>query len=258
MSLDGLDELSKEGQNLFNASNSAEAKQNYKNWVEKISIWLSKKFPETGLTADWLSKEIPYENYSSPALEQSALQNNINTRLRWLGNLPSKVRLNNLLGPVRAQNDAHEIGRKEIKLQTTSRAYVDPERIEQLKILEQKKFDLTRLIRLCEEVNICFAGECYIALIMLVRAILDHVPPIFQKSTFAELANNYGDGGKSFKEAMLNLENSSRKIADHYLHSQIRSVEAVPNATQTDFSNNIDLLLSEIVRYLKSTSPSVN
>ena len=56
------------------------------------------------------------------------------------------------------------------------------------------------LIRMCEELNVCFAGECYLAMIMHTRAIIDHVPPIFNCKTFAEVASSYG-GTRSFKEA---------------------------------------------------------
>lgn len=88
-------------------------------------------------------------------------------------------------------------------------------------------------------------------MIVLTRALLDHIPPIFECNKFAEVANNY-DGSKSFKEAMKNLENSSRKIADHYLHSQIRKRESLPTVKQIDFSNDIDFLLAEIIRGLKT------
>ena len=54
---------------------------------------------------------------------------------------------------------------------------------------------------------------------------------------------------------MANLETSSRKIADHYLHAQIRQSEALPNVTQIDFSNAVDFLLAEIVRVLKWPNP---
>jgi Sec-independent protein translocase protein TatA len=60
---------------------------------------------------------------------------------------------------------------------------------------------------------------------MLARALLDHIPPIFGFHTFPDLASQYGGGGKSFKECMNHLENSSRKIADAHLHSQIRKKE---------------------------------
>jgi hypothetical protein len=84
----------------------------------------------------------------------------------------------------------------------------------------------------------------------LTRALLDHVPPIFLCAKFSEVANNYA-GSKSFKESMKHLENSSRKIADQYLHTQIRQKESLPNITQVSFSNDIDVLLSEICRILK-------
>ncbi len=47
---------------------------------------------------------------------------------------------------------------------------------------------------------------------------------------------------------MTNLENSSRKIADSYLHTRIRNKESLPNRTQVNFSNDMDVLLSEIIR----------
>jgi hypothetical protein len=84
---------------------------------------------------------------------------------------------------------------------------------------------------------------------MLTRAILDHVPPIFGSTKFGEVANNYA-GAKSFKESMLNLENSSRKISDQYLHVQVRTKETLPTVRQVDFSNDLDVLLAEIVRIL--------
>ena len=50
---------------------------------------------------------------------------------------------------------------------------------------------------------------------------------------------------------MVHLDSSSRKIADAFLHTQIRSKEVLPNSTQIDFSNDLDVLLSEIYRTLK-------
>ena len=84
---------------------------------------------------------------------------------------------------------------------------------------------------------------------MLVRATLDHVPTIFGYKTFIEVSNNYG--GKSLKKSLLNLQNSSRNISDAYLHETIKQKESLPNATQIDFRNDLDLLLGEIVRILK-------
>jgi hypothetical protein len=109
---------------------------------------------------------------------------------------------------------------------------IDPRRIEELKLIRSVKFDFSKLIRMCEELNRCFAAECYLGAAMLIRSILDHVPPIFQVGRFSEVANNY-TGSKSFKASMAVLENSSRNIADHHLHTQIRSHEVLPNANRS-------------------------
>jgi hypothetical protein len=128
--------------------------------------------------------------------------------------------------------------------------YVDPYRINELRSIKSSSYDLSKLIVLCEEINKCYKMECYFAVAMLVRSILDHVPPIFGQKTFTEVANNYKEA-RSFKEAMHNLDGSSRKIADSFLHVQIRAKEALPNKTQVNFSNNLDVLLSEIARVIK-------
>ena len=49
------------------------------------------------------------------------------------------------------------------------------------------------------------------------------------------------------------LEKSSRKIADSYLHTQIRKNESsLPTETQINFKNDLDVLLQEIERKIKS------
>lgn len=129
--------------------------------------------------------------------------------------------------------------------------YVDPSRLEELRTLKSPKYDLSKLVRLCEELNTTSNDECYYSIAMLIRAILDHVPPLFGYKSFAELANNYKAGGQSFKRCMQHLENSSRRIADSHLHTQIRKNESLPNRTQVNFSSDLDMLLGEVVRVLK-------
>ena len=85
---------------------------------------------------------------------------------------------------------------------------------------------------------------------MLLRTVLNHVPPVLGYDTFAEVANNYGSAKsqKSFKASMQRLQNSLRNIADMHLHSPIRSREDVPTATQVDFAADLDVLLGEVIR----------
>jgi hypothetical protein len=69
--------------------------------------------------------------------------------------------------------------------------YVDLTRLHDLKTLSNKKWDLTRLVRMCEELNDAFERDAFITCSMLVRGIVDHVPPIFNCKSFGEVANNY-------------------------------------------------------------------
>ena len=138
-----------------------------------------------------------------------------------------------------------------IKLnKNTNGHYVNPSRLEELKeVTSKSEYDLIKLIRLLEELNIAYSNESYFAVGMIVRSIIDHVPPIFGKLSFNEVTENYGT--KSFKELLRKLNDSSRKISDSMLHTHIRKKEILPNETQVDFRSELDFLLGEIIRINK-------
>lgn len=129
---------------------------------------------------------------------------------------------------------------------STKSAYVDASRIDALVSVKGKPWDTTRLVQMCRELNVAHENECHISVAMLVRGILDHVPPAFGKKSFGEVASNHG--GKSFKGSMKHLDDGARNIADGHLHQQMRAKESVPTATQVDFKQSLDVLLDEIVR----------
>lgn len=124
---------------------------------------------------------------------------------------------------------------------------IAPARIMELLKLQSNSYDFAKLIRLCEELNTAYANGCFFATVMITRAIIDHVPPVFGLQKFAHVANNYS-GAQSFKEAMTQLDLMDRNIADLYLHEHIRSAEALPLPQQVNFGPALDLLLQEIVR----------
>lgn len=130
------------------------------------------------------------------------------------------------------------------------RNYINSERIKELANIKNKKFDLTKLVQYCKELNIAFDNKCYLTTSVLLRSIIDHVSPIFEVDSFSKVANNY-NGTRSFKDSMENLDKSLRKIADSYLHTHVRSREVLPNSNQVDFSTDLDVLLAEICRILK-------
>jgi len=140
---------------------------------------------------------------------------------------------------------------KETKIEVpVKETYVDLDRINEITNLDNDSFDFTKLIAFLKELNSSYFNSSYLSIPLLVRAIIDHIPPIFGKEKFAEVCNNYGS--RSFKENMNNLNNSSRKIADSFLHSRIRKQENLPNITQINFRNDLDVLLQEIVRIKKN------
>ncbi len=128
----------------------------------------------------------------------------------------------------------------------TGLTFVSDERVSELRTLQIHSFDLGRLIRLCEELNVsvprgllpcdghavaCAARPC--------------AAGVWQR-TFAEVANNVGS--KSFNESMQHLENGARKIADAHLHTPIRKREALPTAQQVALGPELDVLLAELIR----------
>lgn len=129
-------------------------------------------------------------------------------------------------------------------------SFIDLQRIKELKRVNSDKYDLTRLIKMCGEINDNFLRKNYVSVIVLVRTVLNHVAPIFGFKNFSEVANNY-QCERSLKDVFQHLENSSRKIADGYLHIPARKKEILPTRTQVNFSQDTDLLLGEIVRILK-------
>jgi hypothetical protein len=130
--------------------------------------------------------------------------------------------------------------------------YVSLARMEELRGIGSPGWDLRRLVRMCEELNSAFAAGNFLASAMLLRAIIDHVPPIFAAPTFSQFASSIA--GRSIKGSMERLQSSSRHVSDTWLHQQIRSSETLPTATQVDFRQELDALLGEVCRALPANS----
>lgn len=131
----------------------------------------------------------------------------------------------------------------------TALVFVDDVRLSDLRAINSDRFDLRKVVAICDELNVCYRSQCYLSVAALTRTLLDHVPPIFGVDSFAKVANNYS-GGRSFRGSMQHLELSARNIADGHLHIQIRKRESLPSRTQVNFAADVDVLLAEIVRIL--------
>jgi hypothetical protein len=127
--------------------------------------------------------------------------------------------------------------------------YISTDRIEELSSI-RNEFDFCKLIALLKEINLAHNNEAFFSIGLLVRAVIDHIPPLFGLKTFKEVSNNYS-GTKSLKDAMKGLESQLRKISDSYLHTAIRKKDSLPTLQQVDVRNSLDFILSEIVRVNK-------
>lgn len=128
-------------------------------------------------------------------------------------------------------------------------AYIDKNTLLRISRIKNKNFDLSRLILFCNELDDNYSLKNYHSCAMLLRAILDHIPPIFQKKDFASVCAQHG--GKSFKNIMRPLNETAKKIGDDYLHTQISNKVLVVTKTQISFQANLDVLLNEIASILE-------
>lgn len=212
-------------------------------------------FPDKDSALRWANDVAPllrfneeyYVNFAQPLHELHANISSSSIEPRWRLMLSQVERA---IADLKYMESGISANLEPVKLTTPGGTYVDPQRMGELSSLKGGAFDLAKLLALLREINICHQNRCYFAIAALVRTVLDHVPPIFGCRTFSEVANSVA-GGKSFKESMAHLESSARKIADQHLHVQVRQSEVLPTIVQVDFSNALDLLLSEIVRKLK-------
>lgn len=129
--------------------------------------------------------------------------------------------------------------------------FVSQNRIFQIANLKGS-FDFRKLCRLLEELNSNFNVGNHYSCAFILRAIIDHVPPAFGYLTFTEVVNNHST--KSFKESILRLNESLRKITDSFLHTKIRKSETLPEQQQIRFEAELDSLLAELVRTCSSTN----
>jgi len=150
MKLDGLDNIVARGQQLLDKHEPVETHSEFSRWVREVSRWLNSKFPDTGLSADWAAQNnsnlVMGGSYYDDPTSWTVFRMTVQSRLRWLGNLPLQLQIAGLSAPAQVQNEAMQAGRKEIKLNTISRAYVDPDRINELKAISSECFDLTKLV----------------------------------------------------------------------------------------------------------------
>lgn len=130
--------------------------------------------------------------------------------------------------------------------------YVHRERIEELQRLNRvvPNWDLNGVIQLCIEINNASASGSWLSLGMCVRALMNHIPPLFfpsaQSPTFSQVA---GQAPTSIKKSMTALE-SWRPIPDWVNHNPIRKRVSLPKPQQMDVRPHLDVLLGYVIEKL--------
>jgi len=135
------------------------------------------------------------------------------------------------------------------------RLFVSHSRIAELLSINSNKYDMTKLVWFCDQINRCYRSGAFAGILFIGRAIIDHIPPIFGYRAFDQVVSNY-PFERSVKRSLERLQNDLRDIADRHLHCHITSSEVIPGQQQSDFMGPLDVLLGEIVRIFKNIDKS--
>lgn len=131
------------------------------------------------------------------------------------------------------------------ELLTPGAPFVAPSVIQELRSTTSPKYDLNKVARLCEELNSSYTNGNVLAATLLIRALINHVPPIFGHTTFAQVVSH---ATRSVKPLLRVLDESSRDVADLHSHALVRRKETLPSLNQVEpFKPNVEVLLHEII-----------
>ena len=104
-------------------------------------------------------------------------------------------------------------------------SFIEKSVIDSLGRINSSAFDLSKVIRFCEEINGSFGAGYFLSTSLLIRALLNHIPPVFGHKTFSQVVSQ---SSKSRKEMFRPLEEIARDIADLHTHDLIRHKESLP------------------------------
>lgn len=80
---------------------------------------------------------------------------------------------------------------------------------------------------------------------LLIRAVMNHVPPVFGQTTFAAVV---AQAGRRIEPMLERLENEARPVADLHTHILIRERETLLTKNQVEpFKSAFELLLNEVI-----------
>jgi hypothetical protein len=124
-------------------------------------------------------------------------------------------------------------------------AFLNVEVLLKLKAIKRAQLDPAKLIKMCEELNDAYARGNYISCALLLRAVMNHVPPAFGASTFPEVV---AQSGRSVKAILSRLNEDARPVADLHTHLLMRATEHLPTRNQLEpYKAGFEILVQEIL-----------
>jgi len=115
----------------------------------------------------------------------------------------------------------------------------------QLKGVTCTRLDTSRLVKMCEELNDAYGRANYISTSLLLRAIINHVPPVFGFTSFSQVV---AQSGRSVKSILSRLEDDARPMADLHTHVPMRRKDYLPTKNQLEsYKAPFEVLIQEII-----------
>jgi len=108
------------------------------------------------------------------------------------------------------------------------------------------RFNYQKLITLIEELNFNYLNKKTYSSCMLLRAILDHIPPLLAKNDFNDVVNNYRWGSeKSSRRKAVKELLTFRNTPDDVLHGQITNRSDIIDFSYLPDKFSVNTLLQE-------------
>jgi len=132
-------------------------------------------------------------------------------------------------------------------LATAPKDFVDSTLVARVASFSSPRFNLTKLVRFAVELNENYRRSNYLSCALLIRAIINHVPPIFGGRTFGQVVAGSG----RVKAILGQLEESARDIGDLHTHEIVDGYSSPPTKNQIEpYKPALEVWFKEIERRL--------
>lgn len=133
-----------------------------------------------------------------------------------------------------------------------SQDFVDSVLVARVASLTGQSFNLAKLTRFTVELNENYTRRNYLSCALLIRAIINHVPPLFGHKTFNQVV---ASSSRSVKGILAQLEEGARDIGDLHSHEIVDGYSSPPTKNQIEpYKPPFEVLYQEIERRLQSTA----